>query len=253
MRKVIYTSIVGDYDRLMQPLAVRDDYDYICFSNDPHPEAGIWQVRPIPYDSPDSTRLSRYVKLQPHAVLSGYDFCIWIDANIQITGPELYDAAEKLAGQGVGIAQVPHLERDCVYEEAARCYRDGRTSFREARQTIVKLKREGFPRHFGLMENNVILRNLNSPEVSKISDGWWKAYLAGARRDQFCLMPVYWREGIFPTLLFGPGINARNAEGLKIVRHAGRRDPASVKGVKRLPKKLLWTWKRIVSWLFLSR
>ena len=33
-KKVIYTSLVGEYDVLPEPSFVMKDWDYICFSND---------------------------------------------------------------------------------------------------------------------------------------------------------------------------------------------------------------------------
>ncbi|MCD7978378.1 MAG: DUF616 domain-containing protein, partial [Tannerellaceae bacterium] len=83
-KKVIYTCLVGNYDSLSQPGIVCEEFDYICFSNNiKEQKIGVWQIRPIPFFHGNKTRLSRYVKLNPHIVLPNYIYSLWIDANIE--------------------------------------------------------------------------------------------------------------------------------------------------------------------------
>jgi len=251
MRKVVYTCIVGGYDELRQPEVVDGRYDYICFTDDiSEKKMGVWEIRPIPYRNDNATRLSRYVKILPHNALEEYDVSVWVDANITITGQGFYEAVEKMAASGSLVAQVPHIERDCVYDEIAQCYKDLRIGFKDALGRIRRLKSEGYPRHFGLMENNVIFRRHNDPKVIGISEKWWEEYMAGSTRDQFCLMPVYWREGYNPEPLLGPGVNVRNSDCLRIFKHPSVERILEIKGIRRLPWKFKWTWRKIVSALF---
>ncbi len=253
MRKVIYTSIVGDYDTLPQPLVVDESFEYVCFSNDIEGgRAGIWQVRPIPYSNTDRTRLSRYVKLLPHEVLGDYEVSVWIDANIRVLGNEFYRIVNERIESGSLMAQVPHPLRDCVYEEISRCYQDVRIGFSDALRQWRHLEVVGFPRHFGMMENNLILRRHNDPVIRSVSEGWWKEYLAYSVRDQLSLMPVCWKMGFRPDLLLGEGNNARNVPYLELVRHSGVRPVSDLKGVRRLMKKIQWTFRREVAGLLLK-
>ena len=253
MRKVIYTSIVGGYDTLPQPLVVDEGFEYVCFSNDiEEGRAGVWQVRPIPYSNNDRTRLSRYVKLQPHVVLPGYDVSVWIDANIRVIGDEFYRIVNERIESGSLMAQVSHPQRDCVYEEISRCYQDVRIGFFDALRQRRHLKMEGFPRHLGLMENNLILRRHNDPVVRRISDSWWKEYLDYSIRDQLSLMPVLWKCGFKPDLLLCEGKNARNVPYLELVKHSGVRPVAELRGAGHLVKKIQWTFRRAVAGLFLE-
>ena len=97
MKKVIYTVLTGGYDRLTQPEAVRADYDYICFTDNPGKGSdGVWQLRPIPFETPDPITRARYAKLQPHVVLPEYDWSVFMDANLCITGDAFYEAAEAM-------------------------------------------------------------------------------------------------------------------------------------------------------------
>lgn len=253
MKRVIYTCIVGGYDVLRQPKVVDGDFDYICFSDDTSRERdGVWQIRQIPYSSEDRTRLSRYVKLLPHKVLQEYDESLWIDANITITGAGVYDAVRLASGRGSLIAQVPHLERDCVYDEIVACYKDLRIGYGEARRVRQHLMDEGFPRHFGLMENNLIFRRHNDPAVICLSESWWEEYNAFSRRDQLSLMPVCRKTGVTPDNLLDGGKNVRNVPYLEYSRHSAAQDPSCCKGPERILLKIKWTWRRIVAGLFLS-
>jgi len=252
MKKVIYTSITGGYDSLMQPDVIDDSFDYICFTNDIHDEAvGVWKIKPIPYRSDDSTIMSRYVKLQPHAVLEDYEYSVWMDANIRILGRKFYDVVDDRIANGCLVAQVPHLLRDCIYDDIVKCYIDSRISFGMASRQRKHLKEEGFPRHFGLFENNLVLRRHSDPVIIGISNEWWSEFLAYAHRDQFSLMPIYQRTGLMPDLLFGEGRNARNVDMLECIRHSNTTDVSRMTGIARLPWKLKWNWRKLVSGLFL--
>ena len=253
MKRVIYTCITGGYDKLRQPETLDGDFAYICFTDAAvSSEEGVWQIRPIPYSCDDPTRLSRYVKLLPHKVLGEYDESLWIDANIAIRGDGIYDAVRRASSSGSLVAQVPHLVRDCVYEEIAACYKDLRIGFREARRTRRHLLSEGFPRHFGLMENNLIFRRHNDPAVISLSEAWWEEYNRFSRRDQLSLMPVCRKCGLYPENLLGEGANVRNVPYLDYSRHTLAGDPSAKRGLRRIPLKIKWSWRRIVAGLFLS-
>ena len=220
MKKVIYTILVGKYDDLLQPLVVDESFDYICFSNDFAEESvGVWNIKKIPFNDSDKTRVSRYAKLLPHKVLQEYDYSLYMDANIQIVGLEFYRLVNVKIGEGILIAQIPNIFRDCIYKDIEIAYRRRKVDLKGAKRQFEHLKQEGFPKHYGLFENNVILRKHNDPMVIEISEAWWKEYSNYTHRDQFCLMYVYWRHNYMPTYLFGEGKNARNVEYLKLVKH----------------------------------
>ena len=51
-KKVVYTCISGKYDTLMDPIYVNDDFDYICYTDQPF-KSNIWEIRPIPEELND--------------------------------------------------------------------------------------------------------------------------------------------------------------------------------------------------------
>ena len=92
-RKVIYTVLTGGSDRLEQPAVVDPSYDYICFTEKDGKD-GVWQLRKIPFETPDNITRARYSKLQPHVVLPEYEYSVFMDANLCIIGPEFYEKVE---------------------------------------------------------------------------------------------------------------------------------------------------------------
>lgn len=223
VNKVIYTCVVGGYDNLLQPLAIDDTYDYICFSNDiKEAKIGVWNIRDIPFECDDNILLSRYSKLLPHEVLGDYDYSVWIDANIQVTNGDFYKIIDSKISTGGKIFQVNHIfpPCDCAYEEVKYAYMLVRCSFLDAARQCIHLKKEGFPHHWGLFENNIILRKHNDPLVRKISVEWWQELCKYAKRDQFSLMYVYWKNNYRPELLFSPDQNARNVDFLEWNHHS---------------------------------
>lgn len=222
MKKCIYTCLVGNYDELKQPAVTDASFDYICFSNDIFEEnIGIWQIRKIPFENPDKTRLSRYVKFFPHKVLSEYEYSVWMDANLLILTEDFYKAIEKQIERKTLIAQVPHIipPIDCIYDEIKYAFRLTRVRFTEARKQYKHLKEAGFPTHFGLFENNIIARFHNNEMVKKISEEWWTEYMSFSKRDQFSLMFIYWKNDFMPSFIFGPNENSWNSKCVKYIPH----------------------------------
>ena len=225
---VIYTCLTGNYDTLKQPLVVDEDFDYICFSNDMVSNSdGIWKIIKIPFHDEDKLIESRFVKMQPHEVLQDYEYSVWIDANIQITKDSFYIRIKELINNGCLIGQVNHSFpfRDCIYEEISACIGKGRISLCNGLRQFRKLKKQKYPKHFGLYENNLLLRKHNDKIVVRISNSWWQSFLCGAKRDQFSLMPIYWRENFIPDLIFPKDKCARNVDCLSCVGHKQKWTP----------------------------
>ncbi|MDO5851958.1 MAG: glycosyltransferase, partial [Methanobacteriaceae archaeon] len=75
---VIYTVITDNSDEISKPLYINDNFDYICFTNNPNLKSEFWQIKLI-----ENIELLKY-KTMPHKYLSKYDYSLWIDPNINI-------------------------------------------------------------------------------------------------------------------------------------------------------------------------
>ena len=232
-KAVIYTVLTGGYEHLAQPGLIRDGYDYICFTDAGEGRDGVWELRSIPFETPDPITRARYSKLQPHVVLPDYDYSIFLDANICISGDGFYEAVEKAIAEGITFAGVPHPGRDCVYDELRYCYLKDKVSTRAAFRHLRRLKGMGMPRHFGLLETGILLRAHNTPAIISIDDAWWAGFRKCCTRDQLTLTPVLYTLGVQPALLFGPGKCARNVPFVRYTPH-----PRS--GKENTPGRLTW-------------
>lgn len=199
MKKVVYTALTGCYDALEQHKYVNPEYDYICFSNDfgNQEKVGIWTIRKFEYPSDDKQLQSRFPKLQPHKVLAEYDISLYVDANVNILTPYIFNRIEELLEQGVLLAGVKHQFRDCLYDEAYRVWISGvDNNITAIRKQLSYYKNEGFPRHFGMYEANVIFRQHNNLLIIKQCDEWWRLRLNYSKRDQLGYSFTLWKFNI---------------------------------------------------------
>lgn len=228
---VVYTVQTGGYDRVQQPLVIDERFDYILFTDsDEEKEIGVWEVRKIPYSNEDLTRLSRYPKMHPHELLCEYKASLYIDANIQIIGANIYDRVVQCYEEGFEWAGIKHPFRDCIYDEAYFVY--GLDTEVKILEWCHKLRTENYPRHYGLFENNIIFRshNKNTQDVNLM---WWNLYEEHTRRDQLTLYYILWK---FPelkvTLLLPSGESSWNSNSVKIHKHQNNSKQIGRRGIK---------------------
>ncbi|MBE6376462.1 MAG: DUF616 domain-containing protein [Lentisphaerae bacterium] len=206
---VIYTVLTGNYDNLRQPESIVDDFDYICFSNDiTKQRIGIWEIRSFDYHNNNNTRESRFPKLNPHLVLSEYEYSLYIDAKIRIDDSVNIRAAE-LINNDCQLAMIPHPMRDCVYQEAMTltCSKIGEPEL-VYKQTRFLLK-EKFPAGKGLFDCAVIFRKHNNTPVAVFSKTWWEIYCSYSSRDQMSVTYALYKAGLSPEI-FLPASFYRN-------------------------------------------
>lgn len=245
---VIYTSLTGGYDKLPQYKCLDERFDYICYSNDFNEgeKIGMWEIRNIPLTNcKDNIRLSRYVKLQPHKVLSEYEYSLWIDSNIIVEMPLFYDIVIGKIREGKDWYGIKHPLRDCIYEDAEAVVLAGVANFFEIRKQMKFLRSECYPEHYGLFENNIILRKHNSEVIREINDDWWQIYNRFSKRDQMSLFYIFWQHSFTPSLLLPPAECSRNVDYLTYRYH---KNPSILKRIKnRLHKKFNKIMNRMFS------
>ena len=198
-RGVIYTCITGGYDDLHDVSAygyVAPEWDYVCFSDDPalvaEKTVGIWEVRPLAFAELDGTRNNRWHKTHPHVLFPDAAESIYIDANIDILSPVLF---EDIDGIGASIALPRHFDRQCVYSEFDIVLKRGM----DDRMAVERLRRgieaSGMPRNYGLAENNILYRRHHEPGIVDLDEAWWKLIRDSSKRDQLSLMWLFWKRG----------------------------------------------------------
>lgn len=234
----VYTALVGGYDDVLQPLVTDERFDYILFSNDINEDnVGIWQVRPIPnVVKDDNKRLSRYPKTHPETMLGDYKASLYIDANIQILDQWVYDRFIELYGQGVEYAGIKLVltGRDCIYEHAFDMCQNLLEHDYVAIKQCHRLYELGFPRHYGLNENNVIFRT-HTARMQATDSEWWEWIVNHSSRDQFSYMYCLWKYKVTVNYFLPEGEDARTSKHFRLVDHDGRQNVIKTKVIKRSP------------------
>lgn len=235
---VVYSVLTGNYDDIRQPVVVDDRFDYILFSNDINEsDVGIWSVRTIPcVVHNDNKRLSRYPKTHPESLLAEYKASFYIDANIQILDQWVYDRFIELFEEGIEYAGVKLVltGRDCIYEHAF----DMCLWLVEHEHMAIKqchaLYKLGFPRHFGLNENNIIFR-IHTDRIRKVDEEWWNWIKNYSHRDQLSYMYCLWKNEIALYYFLPEGEDARNSQHFRLVNHDERMSVIKTKIIKLTP------------------
>ena len=222
----IYSACIGEYDNILQPLVIHEDFDYILYSDTIQEERiGVWEIRKADFHHPDKARIVRWYKTHPELLVKEYEFSIWMDANIQIQTIAFYQRAIELHERHVTISSMWHHKRDCIYDEAAAVTFNSLDSERTILDWECKLLKEKYPPHHGLFENNVIYRIHNLSEIIRLDNLWWSCIYDYSRRDQLSFKYSLWKLNIDCPYYLPSGKNTRNSDCVKWTSHqkAGNR------------------------------
>lgn len=233
---VIYTVLVGGYDEVLQPMVVDPRFDYVLFSDDiSEPRKGVWDVRQIQrVVENDNKRLSRYPKTHPETLLADYKASLYIDANIQILDQWVYDRFVELYNQQIEFAGIKLVltGRDCIYEHSFDMCQVLVEHDYVAVHQCHRLHELGFPRHYGLNENNIIFR-IHTEKMKKTDEEWWDWILNYSSRDQFSYMYCLWKNGVDLNYFLPKGEDSRNGTHFTLINHNGNENVVKSKVIKR--------------------
>ena len=238
-RYVIYTVLTGGYDNLIQLTCVSQDFDYICFTDTISENSynGIWNLRKIPSITDDKQRLSRFPKMHPHVLLSQYEYSVYIDASVDIINDELYNIFKEKINRGILLSGVKHPYRDCVYDEYFAVYRTkAETNLSLLKKEYKYLKYCNMPKHIGLFEAGMILRNHHDERIISQNEMWWLMVNKYSKRDQLSYTLSLWKNNIPFDYLENVGLNKPNRY-CKLINH--------VDNTKKLP-----LWKKIERYVY---
>ena len=191
----IYTCVTGGYEFPTDGFEKRDGYDYYLFCDKILPVKSWKLMIPRFSDDPKLTdvKKQRMVKTHPHWVLPDYDITVWIDANTEID-QKLYDYIEQNKANDITFKN--HPDRDCIYDELKECVFWKKESVNNGQFLFTKYMNEGFPKHIGLYETNIIISHPKIKSVIMLYDAWWKQIYTYSHRDQLSLNYVIWKNGL---------------------------------------------------------
>lgn len=229
---VIYTAIFGGYDKLLLPERIDKNIDYVCFTDQPRNNYGVWQMRSAPYYHPDPTRIARWVKTHPHELFPDYEVAVWLDANIVLKG-DVNKYIEMVLLEDAHLGFVSHPHRDCFYEEAEACKRLGKDTATIIDQQVDHYRRQGLPPHQPLFETGFMVVRLGSATATAALYSWWQQIEQFSRRDQLGLAwVIHHLSGLRIVSLLPQGASVRDHDDFNYFRHTSAR-------VLKIPNKLL--------------
>lgn len=194
-KKVVYTCITGGYDTLIDPKFVTDGFDYVCFTDNDNMESDIWKIRPLPKETDNLSQVKkqRYVKINAHKVLPEYELSIWVDGNVTVKG-DLNEFVDKFIKSDCSIYVPKHPSRDCIYSESNAVISIRKDTKENVMPQIDRYKEEGLPKHYGLLQSNIMLRKHNEEGCIRFMEQWFEELKNGSHRDQLSFNYVAWKN-----------------------------------------------------------
>lgn len=212
-RIAVYTCIIGPYDKPEEPLYISPQCDYFIITDQKIQSNSVWKkidstsLNDIPCKAPNE--VNRFVKLHPDYFFSDYDYSIYVDGNIVIVADMVPLINQMSEDQIIGIHR--HDRRDCAYTEMETFKHIPRLQkhYENAKVQMNEYRKEGFPEHYGLFENPIIIRKHNDSFCKDIMSLWWKQLTVYSMRDQISLPYVLWKMNVSQDKLFIMGNDLR--------------------------------------------
>lgn len=194
-RIAVYSCIVGAYDNIIEPVYVEPGVRYFMFTDQTIPDDSAWEKIDIKtmdeYKSLPHPTFNRKIKVLQNEMLKDFDYTVYVDGNIEIVAG-VSPLIEEMGNCDFGVHF--HPKRDCIYDEAI-AVKHLRRKFRgDMDSQLESYKSEGFPAHFGLYENSILIRDNRSKSTSVLMKQWWEEYCKYPTRDQLSLPYVLWKN-----------------------------------------------------------
>lgn len=191
---VIYTAIIGEYDRLIEPKYIDQNCDYICFTDNKNLTSNIWKIRVIDESEKEKeeTKTARKYKILPHRYLKEYKYSVWIDGNFEIVGSVRKYISTYL--KDADILCIKHPERNCIYEEVQACINLKKDDENIMSNQVDSYFRQGYPEDNGLIVSSILFRKHNKRSMKFLMEQWWEEVSNKSRRDQLSFDYIFWKN-----------------------------------------------------------
>ena len=201
-RGVVYTSVFGNYDNIVeQKLPAGWDWKYFSEENSVAPYS-------------DNTRNAKIFKILPHRYFQDYEYSIFIDGNMTVKGD-----INKLVDEYLNDSNVAFFShsgnsldsRNCVYDEANTIFELGEKNMNltpergilnyKDNPAIIKKQIDryqllGYPAKNGLITGMIILRRHNENDCIEAMEDWWSEIKYNSKRDQLSFNYVAWKNNL---------------------------------------------------------
>ena len=204
-RVAVYTSIIGNYDRLNTPGCRPNNIDYFVIT-DRQKLSGLTDAEQ-----------SRWYKMHPHLLFPDHEYSVYLDGNIAPVS-DLTEFIHRIGPRGIATHQ--HYYRNCAYQEAQAVLERGKDIKERLDRHVRFLQEEGLPPNYGLADCGVIARRHHNPFCVSLMEQWWREFLTHSRRDQISFPYLLFKNGVKIVEVATLGANRMHNDALYISKHA---------------------------------
>ncbi|MDD2466683.1 MAG: DUF616 domain-containing protein [Desulfobulbus sp.] len=184
-RKLFYTVLTGDYDLLNEIPEKLNNWEYICFTDNPRLKSNTWKIVQIENNfNLDPRRLSRVFKIKNYLVDSEYDISVYADANIKIRGNlDAFIAQALRPHSALTLPVHPFLNSlEGEYKQCLAVGKDQRDILESQYNFYTKDQR--FSDSTPHVNARLLIRRTGNSAINTMMDLWFEQLMQWSRRDQ---------------------------------------------------------------------
>lgn len=209
---VVYTCIFGDYIEVQNPMYRNPSYDYYIITDSPLEDNCLWKT--FQYESKDyysnikhlsPREKNRWFKLHPHLLFPDYEYSVYMDGRIRLIA-DVMPMVDAMEQKFLGV-HLHATKMDCLYEGAKTVLASKKASREKVEMQMQAYKNEGYPKHQGLFENGILIRNHNNRLCIEVMEEWWNQLCKFTIRDQLSLNYVLWKYHVDKNMILILGDN----------------------------------------------
>lgn len=189
MNNIIYTVITNGYDTLKEPLTITDGWDYIAYVDDASKyKSKVWDIK----EFRQLKRLTPSLNNRKQKINIPFKrncISIYIDGSMQVKR-DLNSFIKKVGHKE--ISALGHHSRTCIYDEAQQVKKLKKLDDKTVDFWINHIYKQGYPRHNGLNQCGLMIRN-NTEKVRSLMSEWWEI-VEQIGRDQLSFNYVMWHN-----------------------------------------------------------
>ncbi len=195
-KSVVYTCITGNYDDFIEPKDAEKGIDYYIISEVRPKNLRLYKwidIHDVITDRRiDDIRKNRICKLNPHKLFPDYEYSLYHDGNMRISGclNKYFESLNKKKC----IALCRHPNRHNVFEEASEVIALKKDDPNTVISQIQYYVDKGFPVSDSLFACGVIVSKHNEAICKKIMNDWCNEVKTFSYRDQLSLPYVLWKN-----------------------------------------------------------
>ena len=192
---VIYTSVYGAYDSIMEaPFGSK--YRHVCVTENPDlvKDKG-WEIIYREPTESDNVRNAKFAKIHPHLFFPDNDVSLWMDTSmILVKDPEpILNSLQDQHEMAMFDHEAPHVNN--IVEELEECKKHRASAGVELMTNQVnRYLEEGFPyKDYNHFQGMFIARRHHSENVINLMNCWWGEIKNNSYRDQLSFSYSCWK------------------------------------------------------------